>query len=95
MIPNLPDDVDLPQPALVALLLRDKSTHNSTVGVTWQASLLLSLVADLVQLGSQAQGPLEQTEARAVVDEYVALVAYIEAHGLAERIEEKVLLDVS
>lgn len=89
-LPALPDGY-LSTIGLLTMLLRDKNVHNPAVSLDAYASLLLSMIRDLLQL--QSQGDADALKPDQVVNWYAQLVSLIEEHELLSRQDEKPILD--
>ncbi|KAL5635434.1 hypothetical protein ACGC1H_004281 [Rhizoctonia solani] len=75
------------QRALIGLLLRDGDVHNPRTGTHWSASLLFSMVQDLIDLIDD-QGTLDDVQAQRVVQTYNVFVDRVLELDLVKSIEE-------
>ncbi|CAE6450918.1 unnamed protein product [Rhizoctonia solani] len=75
------------QRALIGLLLRDDDVHKPLAGTYWSASLLFSMVQDLVDLIDD-QNTLDDVQAQQVVQTYNAFVDRVLDLDLVKSIEE-------
>lgn len=86
-IPSLPSGIDISQPVLLALLLRDKTVQNPTLHLTWELALVASLVHDLRQAATTG------TQVEGIMAQYASLVDQIRSRNLAQLALSPPLLD--
>ncbi|KZV95619.1 hypothetical protein EXIGLDRAFT_610365 [Exidia glandulosa HHB12029] len=77
----------------LGLLLRQKCIHNPTTGTSWQASVLFSLIQELVRCYDVQKNELDASKASPIIELYNTLVTRIEALDLPSTLAAKPLLD--